>query len=363
MIQLDKQTTPITDEKGEITGWNTQAVLLPNHFFLDPGLTFDWVNNTCTLDGNVYYLDKSLMKNSTAATIPSESEWLDTYGNRIEHELYDFVDMEGNPSGNFDNYYRTKYIDNRGRTKYIIEYTYDDRDNCLTQTSIAPEGAEADQEKIYVTLTKYGYANKKTVVKCVKGDTMLVAALPTYPNARFAGWKLNGVVLPTNEKGAYIVVMNESCEINAYYIYTYIVYLVDRGTLVYQYGVEETSPVLPTYTVKDSEEDYFDGWLYNGEKLTEPVYIEKNTTFTAIRKPWLRMRISSTDGDSYPDTKFKEGGLLTYAMLDYIIPSGSQKQQGGATITFDGWYLEGSRITEDFSLEVSADFDITAKWI
>lgn len=365
MIQLDKQTTPIINEKGETIGWNTQAVLLPNHFFLDPGIVCDWVNNTCTLDGNVYYLDKSVMKSSSEAGIPSEEEWLNTYGNRIQYEYYDFVDMSGNPSGNQNNIYRSKYIDNRDRIKYIIEYIWDINDNCLSMISIAPDGAEAEQEKVIVVLTKYGFQGKKTVMKCVKGDTMYIAKEQSTPNERFEGWMLNGELLPTNENGAAIIVMNDNYEINAHYIKTFTIIWMDQKRQVGMMVIDDGAVVNPyDISCQDTAEKYFDGWYYKGERQPEAVVIQENTTFTSQYLPWLLASIDRRDGETTPAIKFRKGESLTFDTLNAIIPEGTSKEIDGQIFTLEGWYYGDQRFGEDMpELVVEDNVTVWAHWI
>lgn len=189
MIQLDKRIAGYTDPGGHVYSWKTQAVLLPNHFFLNPTITYDWKENTCELNKSTYYLDKVLDKASTLVAIPSEAEWLNTYGNDIKYEYYKGV-AQDNPSGNTKNLRRATYVDSMERTKYIFEYAWDENDNCVSQKSLAPAGAEAQQDIVNYIVREYSNGQLKQERTVQEGMTIFLGSWPN-PDADkyyFNGW-------------------------------------------------------------------------------------------------------------------------------------------------------------------------------
>ncbi len=364
MIQLDKQLEPDKDPAGNIIGYKTQAVLLPNSFFLNPNIRIDWANNTCSVDDSTYYLDKSVMKTSSSLSIPSKQEWLNTYGNYILTELYDFRDDTNNPSGNYDNIYRQKYIDNKGRVKYIFEYQWDVNDNNTLIRSLAPDGAEAQAEKELVLLKYFNGGLMIKTEQCVKGSVVTVKALDNEGKKQFAYWSHKGTILPKNPEGtAYIITMNDNEEISAVWNIYHKLTLLDNGAAIStEDHIEGSSVDLPILADRDNA--YFLGWkLATGNFQNSPVLITDEITLYSAYHDWVRIDLISTDGQTlnYHDGKVKEGDVITLNELNALIAV-PEYEKDDMRYTFEGWFVGDMPITEDVVVE-NAPIELTAKWI
>lgn len=193
MITLYQQTDEIFDIAGNSVGFETQAVLLPDTFFLDPELVYDWDANTVSKDSKVYYLDK--LSTNQDLSIPSVNEWLSTYGNDIKQVFYNGLTEEfaDNPSGNSENIKRRVYLSNN-IAKYILEYKYDSQDRCTKISSIAPKGAVAiidggddDETEEIIDETEQNLFDLKVIplVDVVVGDNNKVAIKKDSENCVF----------------------------------------------------------------------------------------------------------------------------------------------------------------------------------
>jgi len=142
MITLYQQTEEIFDIAGNSVGFETQAVLQPDTFFLNPDLVFDWDANTVSVDEKTYYLDK--LSTNQDSSIPTVNEWLSTYGNDVKQIFYNGLTEEfgDNPTGDIENIKKRIYTAHN-IAKYILEYKYDDKNRCTQISSIAPKGAVA----------------------------------------------------------------------------------------------------------------------------------------------------------------------------------------------------------------------------
>lgn len=148
MYTLYQQTTPIKDISGNIIGYDTSPVMVPDDFFIQYGLVFDWKQKTVTRDGITYYLDNIIVDDS--ARIPSPNEWLKTYGNTIKTILYaQGEDLENNPSDN-PNIKARIYYNSAKIKKYEIRYAWDENDNIVSETSLAPNKEGAVNYKLVI---------------------------------------------------------------------------------------------------------------------------------------------------------------------------------------------------------------------
>ena len=280
MIQLDKQVSPVYGEDGKITGWRTQAVLLPNHFFLNPNITYDWIKNTCTLDDTTYYLDKVLDKASTLVAIPSEGEWMNTYGNNILHEYYKGA-TANNPTGNVNNVYRSTYVDSRGRTKYIFEYAYDGNDNCISQKSVAPTGADSRHDIVYVTASMYSHQQLVKQINFESGITAEIPQLQSTDEEIFGGWMKDGQILPVVSSMS-IFVIRESCDLVAVWYRRTTLRLYDGERLVEERRYDERDVYVPDQILPDTDTKAFGGWARDGEKVSGEIPMTEDVVLTAI---------------------------------------------------------------------------------
>ena len=376
MIQLDKQEDVRKDASGKIIGYDTQTVLLPNHFFLNPGIVCDWDANTCTVDDSVYYLDKTQLKSSTTAAIPSADEWMNTYGNKIFYDFYDFKDSTNNPSGNPQNIFRARYVDSLNRIKYIFEYSWDENDNCKSKISVAPEGAEAQHEKTIYELKKYdGGIQIGERERYVKGNTALIAFLDDRDGKRFAGWLFEGRLLPVSEDNprVSILVMNDNYEISASWIEVKTVkFYKHPQELCYTIMEEQGFSVTLPGSDFDSDTEYFDGWVDSKTQQKvgnagDKYQIVDNADLYADWKSWINVNVDSEDGQTLNYGKLKFGDTLVFNQLDSLIPIKEYHDEEKArTCTFSGWYqvIEGGsevEITEDIE-NIMQDINILAKW-
>lgn len=362
MIQLDKQLGAHTDPAGNVS-YNTQAVLLPNTFFLNPSLKIDWDANTCTVDDAVYYLDKSVLKSSAQASIPSKTEWLNNYGNSIVTEFYDFRDDGKNPSNNHDNIYRQKYIDSKDRIKYIFEYAWDSADNNVSIRSLAPEGAEAQKEKVLVLLK---YFNGNLIInteKIEKGTTTYIKPLPDEGKKKFTCWQNKGMGLPRNEEGNFIIVMDEDKDVVAVWNIYHKLTLFDNDTVVSSEDhIENSSVDLPI--LADHTDAYFVGWrLATGNFQNSPLLITDDITLYSAYHDWVTVDLISTDGQTlnYHDGKVKEGEVISLNELNALIAV-PEYEKDDMRYTFEGWFVGDMSVTADIVVE-NAPIELTARWI
>lgn len=368
MIQLDKQTTPQTDSAGNIIGYNSQAVLLPNNFFLTPGIKFDWDNNTCELDGEIYYLDKNVLKSSTTSAIPTKQDWLNTYGNRIEYEYYDFHDSASNPSGNPKNVYRALYIDSQERLKYIFEYTWDAADNIKTTISYAPAGAEAQHDKIIVLLVQINKDEKK-IQKWIQNDTAIIGKLTDTSEQKFVGWLYDGSLLPTNEAGASVIVMDDNKEVNAKWLnYTYLS-LFNNDTLIDRVQfTEDQSANIDNYVLENTETHFFRGWQnVDGNMVAGLVEMTESLSIYAIWKLKINVQFDCGQGYVAEPLILPEGDVIsldgiaehTNLVIGYTI----QDPETEKTLKLESWSVNDVVITEDGYTIGTEDITITANWV
>ncbi len=363
MIQLDKQLSVETDITGQVV-YKTQAVLLPNSFFLNPNIKMDWVNNTCELDGDIYYLDKSALKTSTQSAIPSKEEWMNTYGNYIKTELYDFIDNKNNPSNNHQNIYRMKYFDSKDMLKYIIEYAWDQNDNNVSIRSLAPEGAEAQKEKVFVVLRLFNGDLMISTEKYEKGSVAFIKSLSTTEkNKTFYGWMHKGNPLPINAEGVSEIVMNDNEEISAIWLTIYTLKLIDNEqTISTETYAEDTVVQLPS--LDDTDANYFVGWKAEGEhESVRTISMIEDTTLYSVYLPWISIEITSTDGQtlSYHNGKVRLNEVITLDDLNALLLV-QEYNQDGNTYTFEGWYIGDIKIEDDVTIENDELIEITAKW-
>ena len=306
MIQLDRRLYPLYKDH-EIIGYKTQSSLLPNHFFLNPRIVCDWKENTATLDGITYYLDKMLDSENIIVGIPSEAEWLDTYGNDIQHDYYKGV-TSNNPSGNTKNVYRSHYIDSVGREKYILEYWWDENDNCIRQRSIAPSGTEAEVVVQMVTVTYYNEGKVLYTFQYEKGTRTSMRGLPHTSEKAFVGWRssLGDIVYLDEKYGVmYLQTFNENVEFAPVWKkYTYLRYY-DNGVMMKEVKSREDYTENISYTLEDTETHYFDGWAKDGIKVGDTLDMTENTDLEAI---WIsKFPEPDPEPDPEPELPGSEG--------------------------------------------------------
>ncbi len=376
MIQLDKQGTPITDvATGQIVGYNTQAVLKPNFFFLDPNIVFDWDKNTCELDGEVYYLDKSTLQSSSSRSIPTIEEWKSIYGNSISYDYYTFIDNKNNPSGNQKNIYRARYFDSKQRIKYILEYSWDKNDQCATIKSLAPEGAEGQVEKEIKILRRKSEDIWLEPLSCVQGDTITLAKLPDQEIAKkqFQEWLFaNGTPLPYNENDVQYIVMDTDYDIQAFWSQDITLNIHDRYQIIDSI-TKKFGESLSEIVLEDTETEYFNGFFYNtGEKVVFPI-LAQNTDIDIYSEylEWLHVEITSQDLQNFelPNSgKIKQGDTLKLETLNELLNGITEYQDSdnpSKTWTFEGWFIQddeaSTEITSDI-VDIKYDINILAKW-
>lgn len=300
MIQLDKRIAASMAPTGTVTAWKTQAVLLPNHFFLNPTIRYDWDANTCELNNSTYYLDKVLDKQDTLIAIPSEAEWLNTYGNTIKHTYYEGM-SSGNPSGNTRNIKRSSYIDSLERTKYIFEYTWDVNDNCVSQKSLAPTGAEsqADVANYKLRVFNNGDLIKELIVQddlLVFLDSSFIKPVSPNPNRyEFAGY---------------------SCPAAG-----------ENLSITHPYG--------PDYDI----------WT---------VRMKGNYDVVVVWDELVYVDIVSESGERYDRKKLRKGGEFNLSILEQWVPADTEG--------FLGWYVDNVKVVADSTIIVNSDTSIVAKF-
>ncbi len=146
MRTLYQQGDPIYNISGEIVGYQTIPVVVPDTFWIQSGLVYSEDMSMVSKDGKNYYLDNITVVTETEK-MPSTDEWESTYGNWIATEYFNGVCPE-NPSGNRENISRRTFYNSNDIPKYVIEYEWDEQDRIIKQKSIAPNGEDkADTEE------------------------------------------------------------------------------------------------------------------------------------------------------------------------------------------------------------------------
>lgn len=375
MIQLDKQLGERTSPSGEVT-YDTQAVLLPNHFFLNPNITCDWTANTCTIDKGTenaatYYIDKTLLKSSSTAAIPTPDEWMNEYGNKITYSYYDFYDIENNPSGNTQNIRQINYIDSLGRTKYSFVYTWDVNDNCVSKTSYAPDGQEVIiDETIYnLKVVSFGVTENRRVKK----DSKFYPGIPTKEGYIFKRWLYNGSPLEVDENNMpYIIVSEEGMEILAVWAEEITLTLYSHGDVIETRSVEKPldgEGQTNVAALDDEQNRYFDGWLLGEEKVISrdggTLLMSEDTELIADWKNFLVVTIESEYNKNKETLQAKLGDTVTPTILNQALTS-TTAEVGETTYMLQGWYdgaIEEQKLIPQTGITIEADFTAVANWV